>query len=131
MALLMKKADFQLMVEHCLAAQPNEACGLLAGKDGQVEKVYLTTNIKASPFRYEVDPEELVAILEEINSKAQELLGIFHSHPGGRAYPSPEDVRLAFYPGARYVIIGLDPELEVRAFWIKEGRVADEDLFLV
>ena len=37
----------------------------------------------------------------------KELIGIYHSHTGSPAYPSPTDVTLAYYPEAVYVIVSL------------------------
>ncbi len=44
-------------------------------------------------------------------------------------YPSQTDINLAFYPDALYVIVGVaGEEPEVRAFTIRDGRVAEAEL---
>ena len=38
------------MVQHAIEEDPNECCGLLAGKDGQVLKHYRMTNTESKPL---------------------------------------------------------------------------------
>jgi proteasome lid subunit RPN8/RPN11 len=60
-----------------------------------------------------------------------EMIALYHSHPAGPAWPSAEDVRLAFDPSILYVIIPLsDKEKTVRAFHIKQGRIEEEELIV-
>jgi proteasome lid subunit RPN8/RPN11 len=58
------------MVAHARTEAPNECCGILAGKDERVIKLYRTTNTEHSPYRYKIDPVQMLAIYEE-NSKEQ------------------------------------------------------------
>jgi proteasome lid subunit RPN8/RPN11 len=71
---------------------------------------------------YEAAPEELFAAQRQMRSRGEELLAIYHSHP--RAIdpsPSETDVRLAYYPSATYLIVGLGgAEPIVKAFKISE-----------
>jgi proteasome lid subunit RPN8/RPN11 len=118
------------MVAHAVAEKPNECCGILAGVDGRIAKLYRTTNIEASPYRYNVHPKELLQILDEIDSNEWQFSGIYHSHTFSEAYPSPTDVSLAFWPEALYFLISLaDPHNPVvRAFHIVDGKVTEEQL---
>ncbi len=50
-----------------MAEDPLECCGLLAGRDGRVTKLYRTTNTAASPTRYFMDPRELLTIFKELD----------------------------------------------------------------
>src|SRR4051812_27592304 len=108
----LRAAHRQEMFDHALKERPNEACGLLAGKAGRVEKVFLARNREQSPVRYEVEPADLVRIFREIDDADLELLGIFHSHVFTQAYPSQTDVRLAYYPDAVYFLVSLMNERE-------------------
>ena len=47
------------LVEHAEAERPNEACGLIALRDGRAERYLPGRNAAASPYRFEleVDPE--------------------------------------------------------------------------
>jgi len=109
---------------------PNECCGVLAGRDGRVEKLFRAVNAEKSPYRYNVDPHDLLRIYRECDAKDWDFLGIYHSHPHTEAYPSPTDVRLAAWPESTYVIVSLaDPKNPIlRAFRIQDDRISEEEL---
>ena len=70
----------QIIIEHALEEDPNECCGILVGKNGAVEKVRRMTNTVASPYRYDMDPSELMGILDfEYEESGNELVAIYHS----------------------------------------------------
>ena len=118
------------MIAHAREEAPNECCGIIAGQDGRAVKLFRARNSEASPYRYNVDPQELFRIYRECDEKGWEFLAIYHSHTASEAYPSPTDVRLAFWPDAYYVLVSLqDPEKPVvRAFRIVDGEVREKEL---
>jgi proteasome lid subunit RPN8/RPN11 len=125
----MPQALFDEMVAHARADAPNECCGMIASTDGEAVTVYPAQNAAASPLRYEIDGAEQYRIQMAIDDAGHDLGAIYHSHTRSAPYPSQTDINLAFYPDALYVIVGLageDPE--VRAFEIRDGRVAEADL---
>jgi len=105
------------MVSHCKRAEPNEACGILAGKiqdfDGKIKKkvlrVYLCKNEFKSPIEYKIGAEEQFKIFREINDEGLDLLGFFHSHPKTSSKPSIIDAKRANYVGYAYLILSLHP----------------------
>lgn len=121
------------MVAHARAGLPNEACGVIAGRDGAPAKIYLTANAEQSPYRYNIDPRELKVIYDEMDEQGWEMLVVFHSHVATEAYPSRTDVRLAvWFPEAHYVIISLaEDEPSIRSFRIVDGEVTEEELEIV
>ena len=126
---LLTQAQWIEICAHLTAGLPEEACGLLAGRAGQTHKVYLITNARHSPTRYEMEPRELVQALEEMDENEWDLIGIFHSHPAGPPTPSPTDMAEAYYPDSAYVICSLDRgEWQARAFEIREGRAREIEL---
>ena len=137
-ALAIRKNDLKKIIDHCNAGYPDEACGILAGKDGRVERVYCMRNARPGPASYEMDPEEQFRAMKDIRQAGLELLGTFHSHPGGHACPSGIDVERAYwpgtlfpnYPGAVYVIVSLidrrDPV--VKGYLIDSGTVSEVGL---
>ena len=64
---------------------------------GRVRTAYPARNALASPYRYEIDPRDLVRILHAIERHGDDLVAVFHSHPDGPAAPSATDVREARY----------------------------------
>jgi len=115
------------VISHCKSVYPNEACGLLAGKEDIPEKIYKMTNIEKSGVSYMMDPEEQFRVMKEMRNNGHKMLAIYHSHPHSQAYPSPKDVSLAFYSDQIYIIVGLTDKdrPEVRAFEILEGDVRE------
>ncbi len=139
--LTMKRADLQGMIAHALSGYPNEVCGMLAGRGGAVEKIYAMRNAKPGPDYYEMDPEEQFQVMKDIRNSGLEMIGLFHSHPTGQAYPSSVDVERAYWPGTQlpnypdavYVIVSLmDRNNPVaRGFSIEEGKVAEVTLSVI
>ena len=62
------------------------------------------------------------AAQRRMRERGEQLLVIYHSHPrAAEPSPSATDVRLAFYPSAIYLIIGLaGPEPLIGGFRISE-----------
>lgn len=124
------RVTFDDMVEHGLAVFPNEACGLLAGKEGRPVKFFPMTNQDASPVSYRLDPKEQLHAFDEIEDEGWELLAIFHTHTHSEAYPSETDRRQAFYPEAAYLVLSLSDRAnpQLRGFRIEDGTVQEEDV---
>lgn len=121
--------DFKdMLIEHARSEFPNEACGILAGKKGMVEKVYRMANKDKSTTSFFMDPKEQLMAMKEIRNSGLDFIGIYHSHPETNAYPSAHDVELAYYPEVSYLIISLKDieNPEVRSFRITEGRIEEE-----
>lgn len=109
------------IVAHCVGALPNEGCGLLLGRrEGAAVTVIEarpTRNGRASPDRYEIDPEAVLAADRRARDLGLVLLGAWHSHPGGAPVPSATD-RAEAWPDWCYLILGLaEPQRpELRAW---------------
>lgn len=117
------------MVAHALKDAPNECCGMIASRDGEAVSVYRATNALHSPYAYEIDPQDLLRINNEIDDAGLEVGAIYHSHTRSDPYPSQTDINLAFYPDALYVIVGVaGEEPQVRTFTIRDGQVVEADL---
>jgi proteasome lid subunit RPN8/RPN11 len=120
------------MIEHLRGERPNEGCGILAGRDGKVERIYRITNIEESPYSYLADPREQLRAMKEMRELGLEMVGIYHSHVSTQPYPSQRDIELAFYPDVSYLIVSLqNPDApQVRAFRIEDGRVTEEEMVI-
>jgi proteasome lid subunit RPN8/RPN11 len=118
------------IISHAREDAPNEACGIIAGNDGTAAKLYRALNAEASPYRYNVDPKDLLRIYRDLDKNGWDVLAIYHSHTHTEAYPSPTDVRLASWPEAYYLIVSLVDEKRpvLRAFRITDGTVSEEGL---
>jgi proteasome lid subunit RPN8/RPN11 len=126
------------IVAHAREEAPNECCGIIAGKDGRALKLYRARNAERSPYRFDIDSRDLYRIHSEVESLGWEFVAIYHSHPGGEAYPSPADLAMArtagpgeavdLWPGAVYLIVSLAVPggPQIRAFRLEAGAVREE-----
>ena len=78
------------MVAHVIAGYPNEACGALGCKDGQVVKHYPTDNAAEAARRLLHHRERHGSYLNDIEEYNGEMI-YYHSHPISEAYPSRRD----------------------------------------
>lgn len=69
-----------------------EVCGLLLGSAGRIEIVVPCSNVATDPaVRFEIDPAALISAHRTARTGGPAVIGCYHSHPGGRAEPSPRD----------------------------------------
>lgn len=132
--LLIEKEFADEMIAHSLEEDPNECCGILAGKDEAVEKLYRITNTAKSPHRYLMDPQEHFNAMRDSENEGWGLLAFYHSHTYSPAYPSATDVRMAQQSGYHneyYVLVSLESkeDPEIRSFHILEsGDIVEEEI---
>lgn len=131
----------QALIDHARAVYPNEACGLIIGgapatSGGAALRFEAAHNKAASPYRYEIDPDDLYRITVAADDADEAIWGIVHSHTHTPAVPSPTDLGLAFYPDALYLLVSLsedqaDPATttpSVRAWRIVDGTAHEVEL---
>jgi [CysO sulfur-carrier protein]-S-L-cysteine hydrolase len=121
------RAQLDEIVAHAREEAPNECCGYLWASDGSVEGVERAYNQRQSPYGYELDPDSLLAVWK-LDDEGGHTVGTYHSHPRSPAEPSQTDINLAEYPDWLYVIVSLDGEPSVRAWWIRQAGVEEEEL---
>jgi proteasome lid subunit RPN8/RPN11 len=126
MTLLITRQQFDEIVTHAREVSPQECCGLIGGgRDGEARTIYPTRNLATNPLvTYEAEPEDLFAAQRRMRERGEQLIAIYHSHPrSADPEPSATDVRLAYYPSAVYLIVGLgNQEPCVRAFRIDQRQ---------
>jgi len=139
----------QELVAHARAGDPEEVCGVLAGRDGRVERVFRVSNTadavgaESGVFRdretgvasagrravhYYMDPKDQLRVYNEIDDLGLDVLGYYHSHTHTEARPSPTDVRLATDLTPYYVLVSLQDAgtQAVRAWRISKADPMDE-----
>jgi proteasome lid subunit RPN8/RPN11 len=131
--LYLNKNQVEELVEHSKREAPNEACGILAGKDGEVRRVYQMSNDDKNAKTFFMNPKEQLKVMKEIRSLDLQMVGIYHSHLETEAYPSAYDVELAFYPEVSYVIVSLKDKdnPDIRSFKIANGEITEEDVKII
>ena len=130
--LTLDRATFDAIVAHARADHPDEACGLVALKDGRPTRVIPMTNVERSPTFYVMDSTELFQAFRSMrdNGEDDEEFVIYHSHTATEAYPSRTDISIAAYPDAHYVLVSTrDPDdVDLRSFRIVDGVVTEEEV---
>lgn len=130
---------YDQIIAHCQAQYPKEACGILAGAKGTVERVFPMTNVDDSPISYTFDPKEQLRVQKAMAQDRLELLAIYHSHTATAASPSPVDVARASEPGVallmpdvHYVLVSLKDRRrpDIKNYTIREGQALPNDVQL-
>jgi proteasome lid subunit RPN8/RPN11 len=104
------------MVAHCLREAPLEACGLLGGSGRAIASFFPLRNELQSEARYQADPNELIAAVQAIRGRGEEILAIYHSHPHTHPIPSKTDIRENYYGEVPRIIVslaGAEPEVRI------------------
>jgi proteasome lid subunit RPN8/RPN11 len=115
----------EAILEHCRRGLPNEACGLIAGDaplsyGGRPTRWLPARNALASPYRYELEPEDLLRLTLDVDDAGEVVWAIVHSHVASSAVPSPADVRAWRYPQTLQIVVSLAGEPSLRA-WLAAG----------
>ena len=90
------------LADHARLEEPNEACGLIAFRDGVAERYVPGVNEEPSPYFFRlgmIDPD--IWFLEDEGYE----LGVFHSHISSPPRPSRTDVEnVGLWAGRPYLI---------------------------
>jgi desampylase len=111
------------------AAFPQECCGLLeAVREGdglseagrlRVVALHPSPNLSSAPQTgFEIDPALHLKLQRSLRGTGREVAGCYHSHPTGRAQPSPRDRACGCEPGFTWLIAGVTDggEMTLAAF---------------
>ena len=117
------------LIAHAQEDAPDEVCGILAGREQRVERVFRVRNTAEDigpdrgVFRdretgaaaaghrrvhYYMDPSDQLRVYNEISDLDLDLIGYYHSHTHTEARPSPTDIRLAIDSSVFYVLVSLE-----------------------
>jgi proteasome lid subunit RPN8/RPN11 len=105
---------------HAREGLPNEACGLVAFRNGVAERYLPGENTLESPYRFELRPNDPADFFLEDEGY---VLAVFHSHPESEPRPSRTDIaNIGLWEGRPYLIMRADTG-ELRGWRIQDGRV--------
>jgi proteasome lid subunit RPN8/RPN11 len=137
----------QELIDHARVGDPDEVCGILAGHENRVERIFPVHNSAASVsadsgvFRdrttgeasvgrpsvhYYMDPRDQLRVYNQVDDLALDVVGYYHSHTHTEARPSPTDIRLANDLSPLYVLVSLTHSPGIRAWKIVKNDPADE-----
>jgi proteasome lid subunit RPN8/RPN11 len=108
------------LAAHAREEAPNEACGLVAFRDGVAERYLPGENTLESPYRFELRPRDPADFFLE--DEGYEL-AVFHSHPASEPRPSRTDLEnIGLWEGRPYLILRADTG-ELAGWRIANGGV--------
>jgi proteasome lid subunit RPN8/RPN11 len=149
----LSKQHLRKMIQHANNEAEYEICGLIGGQWQAFDHLAVAVQIETVTniaddrrHQYRMDEQEQVRLMSAFGKAGMELVGIYHSHPHGPAYPSPTDIAEATYPDAVYLILSPSKPLivknrrellvredgyQVGAWWIRRGRVTAVEILIV
>ena len=125
--LSLPRAMVDQVLAHARRDHPDEACGIITGRDGAARRVVEMENAERSPTFYRFDAQEQLRVWREMDDADEVPMVIYHSHTATEAHPSRTDISLAPEPEAHYLLVSTRSEQdEVRSFRIVGGVVTEE-----
>lgn len=131
------KRHKQAILDHALSQDPIEACGIIAGSRsattpiGQDRLIRMNNVAEEWGTAFEFDPEQQLAVWNDIEERNEVVLAVYHSHTKHPAYPSVRDIAGAPAVSSRavHIIVSVMSGLiETRAFYIENGEVTEVEL---
>ncbi len=109
--ILLARPLLKQIVDAAEAAYPDECCGLLVGRseasgDLVISRVAPSANVAegGTRDRFEVDPQLRFDLMRQLADGDEQIVGLYHSHPGQSAQPSARDLDMAWEPGLLWLI---------------------------
>ncbi len=137
----------QQLIDHAREGDPDEVCGILGGRAGEVTRVFRVRNTAEdvvaergvfrdresgiaaagrAPVHYYMDPRDQLRVYNELDELGLDVVGYYHSHTRSEARPSATDIRLATDLAPYYVLVSLTHQPDVRAWRINKADPSDE-----
>lgn len=129
--LSLPKAIVDAIVAHARRDHPDEACGVVAGRDGTATRLFEMDNAERSPTGFSFDSGEWLRVSRAMDDADEELLAVYHSHTATPAYPSRTDIRWSVNtPEASWLLVSTREAAydEVRSYRIAAGEVCEEEI---
>jgi proteasome lid subunit RPN8/RPN11 len=114
------------MIDHCRREAPFEACGLLGGVGRRVASFFPLRNELRDETRYRADTRELMAAVQALRARDEEILALYHSHPKTAAVPSKTDLRENYYGDMPRIIVSLAEAEPVVRIWRLDAESFEE-----
>lgn len=107
MKLGVSSAAIDRMLAEAQRGAPDECCGILLGASEHIADALPARNVHPTPrTHFEIDPQALIDAYRAARSGGPEVVGFYHSHPGGAAEPSGVDQASAAGDGRVWAIVG-------------------------
>ena len=125
--IILSELQKNILSNHADNERPNESCAILFGteNDGKskVERVFLTKNIDQSPVNFTISAEQRLEADKMEKELQLKIIGIFHSHPDSKAYPSSTDKKfMDLNPVVWVIFSGLSKNFKA---YVLESEIAE------
>ena len=124
------QADWDELVAHAREEAPERVLRLLLVRATAGSRASRAASTSAAPRTATSSTARACSRPTELDDEGRQV-GSYHSHPRSPAEPSQTDINLAQLPDWLYVIVSLDGEPSVRAWWMRDGKVEEERLEVV
>lgn len=122
----------ELMLRHAADTAPEECCGLLLGRPGEVLEAVPTPNVAADRRRrFQVDPAAHFAAIRRARGGRLDVIGAYHSHPHGPAMPSETDKAEAFDDPTFVHLLVTPTDRRIAAYLLAGGNFVEVPLVTV
>ncbi|MBL4666359.1 MAG: M67 family metallopeptidase [Sneathiella sp.] len=114
MKFILSSSQLEELRKHAIECMPEEACALLVGSRDRAGNWFVTSvvaadNIAENKYEFfEIDPGVRIRLERELREQEDEIIGVFHSHPGGRAEPSKSDERMIIERHLIWLVASID-----------------------
>ena len=106
MVLEISSAVLDAILAESARSPGREICGLLFGSATRIEGHQSCRNVAADPRdSFEIDPAQLIVAHKAARGGGAQIVGCYHSHPGGSAVPSARDAAAAVPDGSLWLIV--------------------------
>lgn len=110
----LSRMQSEALLGYAVSSTPEECCGVLLGQE--VDGTFRVSHARAVPNRANDRQRAFSIAAADVGQHARsarlsghDLLGFYHSHPTGPAYPSQRDITEgSAFAGMLHLIIGLE-----------------------
>ena len=122
---ILREQDQELLEQDAKMHPHIEVCAMLIGKGNKVKYVFYTENTDQSPVHFTISNEQLIEGYKSAVNMDMDVIGIFHSHPNNKAWPSITDERfMKTNTGVWIIYSGIDKNF--KAFILDEKEQPKE-----
>lgn len=133
MSVIILESQYDSLLRAADHASPDEACGLFIGIRGRssitLMDFHLSENVTLDDPRtsFEIDPKLHLTLQRTARKTDHMLVGVWHSHPAGPAFPSEKDRVRSLESGMVWLITGRPVQGQSTHGWETQAFVAGDN----
>ncbi|MFX1368015.1 MAG: M67 family metallopeptidase [Promethearchaeota archaeon] len=135
LALRISSSNLELLHLHAERNLPFEAVALLFGTTEEnvvdAARVELMENTAKSRTSFEVNPEVEYRLLIDAETRNEELIAIFHSHPAPPKPSSSDERNMRLNPVVWIIASKVTGNWESRAYVLKDDKIHEIEIIMI